>query len=422
MDYWLGINNMKIGDKVRFLSETGGGRISGFKGNNIVLVEDEDGFEIPTPVNEVVVVEDDDYSMKHLVETKKSKESSEPDTRSIRQRLSASENVDEAEDEEEDEAIEDPSVNFTPKPRERQGGDTLSVYLAFVPKDIKQLLSTKFEMYIINDSNYFLSYTLLSAEGNSWNLKSKGELEPNTKIFISEAGTSDINAMEHVAVQAIAYKSEKGFLLKPAVDVQFRIDPVRFCKLHAFTSNDFFDDDALLFTVIENDRPARPLVVDAETLKREMYASAGPKLQPGDKKPARAAGGEKPVATVKGGGAEPIQPLVRRYDSSQSKSHKVKQIMRNDKIVVDLHANELLDTTAGMSSGDILEYQLDVFRKTLEQYKSHPGQKIIFIHGKGEGVLRHAIIHELNYRYKKYQYQDASFQEYGYGATQVTIK
>ena len=48
---------MKIGDKVRFLSSTGGGIIAGFKGK-IVLVEDEDGFQIPTPVNEVVVVED----------------------------------------------------------------------------------------------------------------------------------------------------------------------------------------------------------------------------------------------------------------------------------------------------------------------------------------------------------------------------
>ena len=46
----------------------------------------------------------------------------------------------------------------------------------------------------------------------------------------------------------------------------------------------------------------------------------------------------------------------------------------------------------------------------------------MFIHGKGEGVLRQAIIHELNYKYKHFQYQDASFQEYGYGATQVTIR
>ena len=48
---------MKKGDKVRFLSEVGGGKVAGFQGKNIVLVEDEDGFEIPMPINEVVVVE-----------------------------------------------------------------------------------------------------------------------------------------------------------------------------------------------------------------------------------------------------------------------------------------------------------------------------------------------------------------------------
>ena len=47
---------MKIGDKVRFLSEVGGGRVSGFQGKNIVLVEDEDGFEIPMQVKDVIVV------------------------------------------------------------------------------------------------------------------------------------------------------------------------------------------------------------------------------------------------------------------------------------------------------------------------------------------------------------------------------
>ena len=45
----------------------------------------------------------------------------------------------------------------------------------------------------------------------------------------------------------------------------------------------------------------------------------------------------------------------------------------------------------------------------------------MFIHGKGEGVLRQALMKELNHRYKGHQAQDASFREYGYGATQVTI-
>ena len=81
-----------------------------------------------------------------------------------------------------------------------------------------------------------------------------------------------------------------------------------------------------------------------------------------------------------------------------------------------------METTNGMNATDILNYQLDVLRKTLKTYEKKKGTKIIFIHGKGEGVLRKAIINELQYKYKHYIYQDASFREYGYGATQVTIK
>ena len=64
------IDIMKIGDKVRFLSETGGGKVAGFQGKDIVLVEDEYGFQIPTPVNEVVVVEQDDYAMGKMISAK----------------------------------------------------------------------------------------------------------------------------------------------------------------------------------------------------------------------------------------------------------------------------------------------------------------------------------------------------------------
>ena len=69
----------------------------------------------------------------------------------------------------------------------------------------------------------------------------------------------------------------------------------------------------------------------------------------------------------------------------------------------------------------MLNYQLKRFREVLEENKRFKGKKIVFIHGKGEGVLRNAIINELRSKYKSYTYQDASFREYGFGATMVTI-
>ena len=64
---------MKIGDKVRFLSEVGGGIVTGFKGKDFVLVEDADGFDIPMPIRECVFglcarrcQSDDDYSFRGI--------------------------------------------------------------------------------------------------------------------------------------------------------------------------------------------------------------------------------------------------------------------------------------------------------------------------------------------------------------------
>lgn len=380
---------MKIGDKVRFLSETGGGKVAGFQGKSIVLVEDEDGFEIPFPISEVVVVGDADYSTSKIVSHRTEKQ--ESDTRSIKERLK------DAEDEQYD---NDPSDDFEAKPMERKGGDLLSAYLAFVPVDITDIVNTRFESYFVNDSNYYMRYSYLTAEGASWKLVSEGEIEPNTKEFIEEFGREQLNEMSHSCIQLMAYKRDKNFMLKPSVDVQLRLDTVKFYKLHTFRENDFFESPALIYTIIENDKPVRPLVVDGKALKAEMYA-----------KPEKR---DSPVTGL----AEP----ARRNDVAQNKGHKAKQRLADDKIVIDLHAEELLETTAGMSSSDILDYQLGVFRNVLEKYKNNKGQKLIFIHGKGEGVLRHAIIHELNYKYKQYSYQDASFREFGYGATQVTIK
>lgn len=64
---------------------------------------------------------------------------------------------------------------------------------------------------------------------------------------------------------------------------------------------------------------------------------------------------------------------------------------------------------------------MKIFRQTLAKFGDKKGQKLIFIHGKGAGVLRRSIINELTYKHKTFQWQDASFQEYGYGATQVTV-
>lgn len=227
---------MKIGDKVRFLSEVGGGRVSGFQGKDIVLVEDEDGFDVPMRITEVVVIGEEDYDTRHVVEVK------------LKQKSQAA-----APPMEEELEPADKPITFRAKPEERKGGDKLSAYLAFVPMNVKELMQTRFESYLVNDSNYYLRYTLLSAEGTAYSVRSTGEVEPNTKAYIEEFGREDLQGLEHLCVQMLAYKRDKHFLLKPPVNVPLRIDGVKFYKLHTFEENDFFEEPALIYTIIEND-------------------------------------------------------------------------------------------------------------------------------------------------------------------------
>ena len=94
---------------------------------------------------------------------------------------------------------------------------------------------------------------------------------------------------------------------------------------------------------------------------------------------------------------------------------------RNGLIEVDLHIENLVDNTRGMDAQSMLDHQLDTVARYLDAHSKERGRRIVFIHGKGDGILRNAIIALLKKKYRNCTHQDASFQEYGFGATMVTI-
>ena len=87
---------------------------------------------------------------------------------------------------------------------------------------------------------------------------------------------------------------------------------------------------------------------------------------------------------------------------------------------VDLHINQLIKSSKGMSHHEILNLQMETAKRQLEFAMRKRIQKVVFIHGVGEGVLRE----ELNFlfgRYDNLKYYDADYQKYGLGATEVYI-
>ena len=57
----------------------------------------------------------------------------------------------------------------------------------------------------------------------------------------------------------------------------------------------------------------------------------------------------------------------------------------------------------------------------MEANTKNKGRRIVFIHGVGNGTLKTELRKQLERKYKGINYQDASFREYGYGATMVII-
>lgn len=355
---------VKVNDIVRFLNDIGGGRVTRIE-DKMVYVEDEDGFERPALAREVVVVgqagtKASAYERPIEVKSKLV----EPDV-----------------------PVKRNSPEHAPEPViETPEGEKLNIVLAFEPREIKHLNTTTFYTTLVNDSNYYLYFTYMTRgdQDTEWTTRYHGLVEPNFLLELDEVGHGDLGNMTHIAVQYVAFKQGKSFALKNPALVHRRLDFTKFYKLHCFIDNEYFDTPVLAIDITRNDLPTKEMRIDSSALETAMK--------------------QKKVDRPK---AKPISRPNERH--------------RSEPIIQDLHIAELIDNFAGMSNSDMLNYQLDKFHEVMKANLKHTGQRIVFIHGKGEGVLRQVIMREIKRHYPYCETQDASFQEYGFGATQVTI-
>ena len=386
---------IKIGDKVRFLNAVGGGKVVGFQDKNIVLVEEEDGFETPVLANEIVVVEAGDDMAKAMSKEEK-KKSAGTTTQSLHAAMNQGlDDEDEAEIKTSASArpsagSEDEAPYFTDD-LDSADGEKINISLAFMPVTEDKLQNTDFDLYLINDDNYLVSFFISTKDDSSfeneeerWVLREQGTIEPHTRLLLNRITNGHAGDWERINVQAIAFKDKRSFVQKPAFNANLHLSPTRLYKQNAFTANDYFDRNALVLAVVKDDRQAAPTAISAESIEEAIMT------KPAEKAPA----------------------LKTRIEKKEKK---------DDILEIDPHIDKLLDDTTGMQPKDILDYQVSKFRQTMEAHKKEKGKRIVFIHGKGEGVLRKELWKRLTLEYPSCDKQDASFLRYGFGATMVTI-
>lgn len=376
----------QIGDRVRFLNSTGGGVITRIEGK-MVYVDDE-GFETPMLLKDVVVVLPAGHEPKHkgasIMFDQEAFDAGRKNPEPIKE-------------EKKDKEILQDELPI----EETSHGEKPNIVLAFEPADIKRLSTTRFSAILVNDSNFFLDFIFLrrSAEERGWTLVFKGNVAPNELIDLAAFSHENLPEYEKVAIQCIAYKKDKVFTLQPPVSVSRKLDLTKFHKLHCFRPGIYFDSPVLEIPLVKDGVAVKPLDLNLTQIEEKS-------------------GNKTDINEIN-------KELSKKYKVDSGQKKRSTPVDNPRKILplieVDLHIGELTDSTSGMEPKDMLELQLDTVKKYMNANRQRIGQKIVFIHGKGEGVLRKAVLELLKKEWPKAELQDASFREYGFGATLVTI-
>ncbi len=255
------------------------------------------------------------------------------------------------------------------------------VFLAIVPHNENVLHVSNFGLFLINTSNYQFNYIVAANNGRINTLVKAGIIGPDSKEEVEVYSQTGIAKVKEFSFQGMFYKEGLFDYVVP-VNCIHSISEISFYKIAYFRENEYFKEKALILKDYE---------------KRKLE-EAIEELHPND-----------------------LNKVIK--DKEQIEGRKEYKTPKNTNIEeIDLHIEEILDNTSGMSNAEILEAQMARFEIALQTAIRSNVQKIVFIHGVGNGKLRQELRKTLEKKYAHLRYQDASFKEYGYGATMVCIR
>ncbi len=349
---------LKIGDKVRFLNEVGGGRITAVVNKDMVNVETDDGFEVPTLINNLIVVNAPDMyesgrSRNTVVQPKTEPAKEKPTVKPVEPWFSDKNQV--------------------------AGKDEPQSLFVLVPEVPANPPTGNISMYLVNNCNDTLLFRFIQKTKYSYETVAAGSASPNSKVYLGMIKPEMIADLPLYCFQWLNFR-KRTKELESFRQKEITLSAVKFYKPNLFTVTRFFKVPAMVVQLQDN-----PLKAELEKLSEHDFQQAIELKEPKKR--------EQPIAL-------PNSELVE----------------------VDLHIHELLDNFNNLTNTEMLTVQMNKFHEELAQAIDSGVKKIVFIHGVGNGTLKNELRRELQRKYSKYTMQDASFREYGYGATMVILK
>jgi len=357
----------KPGDKVRFLNSTGGGTVIKEINAFMVSVEIEDGFEIPTLSSELVAIEPAGTSG-DLFLNKNERRNEIPVKK----------------EEPKPEIVEDDRLSRIVL---RGEGQQMSngVFLAWVPQDQQQLLIGDIDVYLVNNSMHDILYTFFikNADGNFSGMD-YGSVPPDSKIVIESIVRNDIGLWSNGVVQIVFFSDENEKVLMP-VSATFRIKGSVFFQEGSYHETRFLAArKSIVYTVCELNRiPSTYEQLLIEKENQQPIPAAALRFKP--------------------------ETAIDNYRTAPGEAE------------IDLHISALREEYGKLTPHDILTIQMGVFEKMLESAIAFRFNKVVFIHGIGNGTLKQAIIKRLG-EYEDIEFHTASFAKYGNGAVELLLR
>ena len=348
---------LKIGDKVRFLNEVGGGRITSIVSKDMVNVETDDGFEVPTMINNLILVNSPDLYESNRSRNTVVQPKAEPAVETKRAK---------------------PEEPWFSDKNQVAGKDEPQFLFVLVPEVPSNPPTGNISMYMVNNCNDTLLFRFTQKTKYNYETIVAGSASPNSKIYLGLIKPEMIADLPVYCFQWLNFrkrtKEPESFQKK-----EITLSAVKFYKPNSFNTSKLFKVPVMVIQLQEN-----PLKTELEKLSEYDFQQA-----------------------------------------AQQKDQKKEQVVAlpdPEMIEVDLHIHELLDNFNNLTNTEMLAVQMNKFHEELAKAIGSGVKKIVFIHGVGNGTLKNELRSELQRKYSKYTTQDASFREYGYGATMVILR
>ena len=356
---------LKVGDKVKFLNESGGGVVSKIISPKLVNVIIEDGFEIPVLAGELIRIEVEAPldSPKHLF-----REDFHADLDSVT-----------------DDTVYDQGNSLRLKQNPSRGTVAPGIYLAFMPEDQRWLITGLLDVYLVNHTPYDILYSVfLEKSTGDFRGFDYGSVEAESMVLLQSIEREKLERWEKGIVQVLYHSDEVAKVLSPGSS-SFKNKLPRFYKESSYLDSAIIDGKSILVSLLPlaaQTSLTDPALFVKDAVEKEQVAKAV------EVKP---------------------EHIIDKHRTSPKEA------------VVDLHIEELVEDHSGMDNSAILRTQVNYFTRCLENAMVNNLAKVTFIHGVGTGVLRTAI-KEILREYPNVEVRDASMAQFGYGALDVLIR